>query len=56
VRFGGQKGAAWEALTVAMNYGLPVDSIKRVWTIEDGEPVGPTWEMVFYKKITGHES
>lgn len=56
VRFHGNQGAAGEALTVAMNHGLPVSNIKRVWTIQDGESVGPTWEMVFYKKISGHKS
>ena len=37
----------FRALAVAMTYGLPVRALRRIWTITEGEPVGPWWEMTF---------
>lgn len=47
VRFDGIYADGFRALAVAMTYGLPVRAIRRIWTIEDGEPTGPWWEMTF---------
>jgi len=47
VRFSGQKGAGWQALEVAFNHGFPVRALRRYWSIQDDEPVGPNWELVF---------
>lgn len=51
VRFYGEPEAGFRALAIALTYGLPVVKIGRIWTIQDGEPHGPYWEMVFYKKV-----
>ncbi len=48
VRFYGQREEGFRALSVAQMYGLPVSSLNRVWKIQDGEPTGPQWEIVFY--------
>jgi len=47
VRFFGQLGAGWHALSVALNHGLPVAELRRYWSVQDGEPVGPQWELTF---------
>ena len=52
VRFHGNKSEGHRALSVAINAGLPVSDLKRVWSVIDGEPVGPKWEMTFYEKAT----
>ncbi len=51
VRFYGQHAEGYRALGVALQHGLPVSELRRYWTILDGEPVGPNWEMTFYKKV-----
>lgn len=48
IRFGGVRSDGFKALAVAMVNGLSVASLRRVWTIEEGEPQGPFWELVFY--------
>ena len=53
VRFHGNSAAGWRALQVAMDHALPVAELRRFWAILDGEPVGPTWEMTFYKQADG---
>lgn len=47
VVFRGSPGVGHEALGLAQINGLPVATLRRVWTILDGEPVGPEWEMTF---------
>ena len=47
VRFHGDKSEGLKALDIALKNGLPVRSLRRLWTVIDSEPVGPTWEMVF---------
>lgn len=49
IRFHGQPGAGWHALCVALNHAFPVRALRRVWTMQDGEPVGPQWEMTFWR-------
>lgn len=51
VRFHGERPEGFRALGIALQNGLPVKALRRVWTIEDGEPTGPTWEMVFWRKL-----
>ena len=46
--FHGERSEGFRALAVALQHGLPVSSIRRVWRIEELEPVGPDWQMVFY--------
>jgi hypothetical protein len=47
IRFHGTQGAGWWALQVCLDHGLPVASLSRIWTIEDREPHGPTWQLTF---------
>ena len=47
VRFCGEKASGYHALAVALEHGLNVLHLRRVWPIIDGEPTGPYWEMVF---------
>ena len=47
VRFHGDSSEGLRALAVAMEAGLPVFELRRVWVIQDEEPNGPWWELVF---------
>lgn len=47
VRFHGGPGEGFRAYGVAVMYGLPVRSLNRIWTVDDGELTGPVWEMIF---------
>ncbi len=47
VRFFGQRSAGFKALSVAMDHGLRVSELRRYYSLQDGEPVGPYWEMTF---------
>ena len=49
VRFHGGSAEGFRALSVAMQHAMPVRSLRRVWSMIDGEPVGPVWELAFYK-------
>lgn len=52
ILFHGGQGAGWHALQVALDHQLPVMALSRQWWIEDGEPTGPKWEMVFRRSVT----
>ncbi len=47
VRFCGGKAEGYRALSVALQHGLKVAELRRVWPILDMEPTGPWWEMTF---------
>lgn len=47
IRFHGGHTEGFRALAIALQHTLPVSSLRRAWNIEDLEPVGPTWEIVF---------
>jgi hypothetical protein len=47
IRFSGDRSEGFRALAVALQHDLPVFELRRVWDIENGEPVGPIWEMTF---------
>lgn len=47
VRFHGRAEAGFRALAVAMQAGLRVAELRRVWPILDQEPTGPWWELTF---------
>lgn len=52
VAFHGTPQAGWHALGVCLTYGLPIQSLRRVWHILDGdEPNGPYWETTFRKRM-----
>lgn len=46
IRFHGERGEGFRALGIALGNNLNVFSLRRAWTIEDGEPIGPCWELV----------
>ena len=47
VRFHGARAEGLRALAVALQAGLPVAELRRVWPVLDGEPTGPWWELTF---------
>jgi hypothetical protein len=51
VRFYGNKNAGLRALAVALDYGLPVLYLRRLWPVLDGELTGPYWELTFREKV-----
>jgi hypothetical protein len=48
VRFAGGQAEGFRALGIALQNGLKVTELRRVWSVQDGEPVGPQWEMTFH--------
>ncbi len=53
IRFCGDSSEGFLALAVAVRNQLPVRAIRRFWSVnERGEPVGPDWEMVFWRRAT----
>jgi hypothetical protein len=53
IRFFGQRAEGFRALGIALQSGLRVTELRRYWSIEDREPVGPHWEMIFRTKGGG---
>ncbi len=51
VRFHGEHPEGFRALGVALQNGLRVRTLRRVWRIEDNEPTGPCWEMTFSNRV-----
>lgn len=47
IRFHGHKAEGFRALAAALQAGLRVSELRRVWSILDGEPTGPCWEITF---------
>lgn len=51
VRFRGNLAEGFAALATAMDakstIGLDVHQLRRVWRLDDGEPTGPWWDLVF---------
>ena len=50
VKFAGNAWAGYKACAVAMEHGLPVRRVQRVWGMVDGQIEGPWWELVFHTK------
>jgi hypothetical protein len=53
VRFAGDVAEGFKALAIAFHNGLDVRYLRRVWRIEDGQPIGPEWEMTFHRVPRG---
>lgn len=53
VRFAGDMTEGFRALGIALFHRLPVSDLRRVWHIQDGEPVGPEWEITFHHSDHG---
>lgn len=47
IRFHGDNTEGFKAFAIAMQNGLDVVSLRRVWETIDGELTGPWWEMTF---------
>ena len=56
IRFYGGRGEGFRALAIVLDRALPVRAVRRAWTIDDGEPTGPHWEMSFYRGATDLDS
>lgn len=50
IAFRGTYGDGFRALAVCLEHNLPVFCLRRVWRMEQGEPVGPFWELEFTQK------
>jgi hypothetical protein len=48
VRFHGERSEGFKALAIALQNNLKPSNLRRIWSIIDGEPDGPHWEMTFY--------
>jgi len=51
VRFHGALGAGFRALSVCLDYGLPVLALHRTWYMIRNEPTGPKWEITFRERL-----
>jgi len=51
VRFCGGKAEGYRALSIALQCGLRVAELRRVWPILDMEPTGPYWELTFAPEL-----
>ena len=49
IRFHGERFEGFKAFTIAMQNGLKVAYLRRIYETIDGELTGPYWEMVFSK-------
>lgn len=49
IEFHGPSWAGYHAIGVALCHGLPVYALRREWKVQDGEPVGPSWSMTFWR-------
>jgi hypothetical protein len=49
IRFHGDQAEGFRALAIALQNGLRVDQLRRYYSIQNGEPTGPKWEMTFCK-------
>lgn len=47
VRFHGGRDEGFKALSIVLANRLKPSKLSRIWTIQDGEPCGPNWEMTF---------
>jgi hypothetical protein len=50
VRFHGTIAAGWRALGVCFDNGLSVLSIGQYWDVNENQPSGPYWQIVFRKR------
>jgi hypothetical protein len=54
VRFFGQRSQGFKALAIAFDHGLRVSELRRYYSIQEGEPIGPQWEMTFKSEKADH--
>jgi hypothetical protein len=56
VWFKGERADGFRALAVCIEHQLPVYELRRTWTVQDGEPIGPVWELAFSRKAIAAEA
>lgn len=56
VRFHGDAHDGLRAASIALRAGLPLAELRRLWSVQDGEMTGPTWEMTFWKNDAASSS
>src|SRR5688572_25103382 len=60
VRFRGNMAEGFAALATAIDaepeIGLSVYQLRRVWRLDDGEPTGPWWDLVFRPAVRSSHS
>lgn len=49
IRFHGESTEGFRAYAYAIQHGLPVKALRRIWRVIDSELTGPSWEMVFWE-------
>src|SRR5882672_11088434 len=49
IEFAGPFSAGLKALMVCIDHGFCVHELRRLWSMQDGEPVGPHWALSFWK-------
>jgi hypothetical protein len=51
IAFHGGPGAGWQALSLCLDWKLPVSELRRVWDVLDrNDPTGPHWHLVFKRR------
>jgi len=48
IRFEGSKSEGYRALNIGLTYEYNVRKLNRTWYIENGEIVGPLWEIILH--------
>lgn len=51
IRFHGDRSEGFRALALILQNDLPISALRRIWTLDDGEPTGPKWEIVFWRRL-----
>jgi hypothetical protein len=51
VRFHGDAGAGWHALSVLISLDFPIGDLRRTWPYTYGAPTGPYWEVTFTRRL-----
>lgn len=51
VRFHGDRSEGFRAVAAAIQHGLKVTSLRRIWPVLEGEPTGPWWELTFVSVV-----
>lgn len=49
IRFHGDQAEGFRVMAIAQRKRLPIKAVRRIWTVEDGEPHGPFWELVLWE-------
>jgi hypothetical protein len=51
IAFYGDYSEGFRALAIALQNGLPVTAVRKVWKVIDGDPTGPIWEITFAEPV-----